>query len=42
MIFLDLAIKPLNYAALLSDAQRRPERDWGSRGRRFKSGRPDW
>ena len=26
----------------LSDAQRRPEHDWGSRGRRFKSGRPNW
>src|SRR5215475_8988900 len=28
--------------ATLSDVQRRSERDWGSRGRRFKSGRPDW
>src|SRR5262249_57308809 len=29
-------------SATLSHAQRRSERDWGSRGRRFKSGRPDW
>jgi hypothetical protein len=28
--------------ALLGDAWRRPGGDWGSRGRRFKSGRPDW
>jgi len=27
--------------ALLGDVQRHPESDWGSRGRRFKSGRPD-
>src|SRR5262245_37656917 len=28
-------------SALLGDTQRRPVGDWGSRGRRFKSGRPD-
>jgi hypothetical protein len=28
--------------ALRGDAQRCLENDWGSRGRRFKSGRPDW
>jgi hypothetical protein len=28
--------------ALPGDVRRRPGRDWGSRGRRFKSGRPDW
>src|SRR5215831_11636953 len=32
---------PSAQSALLGDAQRCPGGDWGSRGRRFKSGRPD-
>jgi hypothetical protein len=35
-------LRALAHRATLSHVQRRPEPDWGSRGRRFKSGRPDW
>jgi hypothetical protein len=30
------------HQATLGDTRQRPDRDWGSRGRGFKSRRPDW